>query len=428
MTARGGVDIARRSLWSADISPPRPSRETVALATALFVWCVLATTIRGFSVSAVEMSRTRELMTVYAVALLVVLVRPWRWWPRTVRAISFGFLALVLLGYLAWVVENGSQLAINYWAQWLIPLSCYFLSLSFVRWLWPQWKRLLLVYACGIAAYQALALLLNFGPSNANDGSGFYSERSISATLALVMVVGMVIAATDISPGFLIRNVVTAFLGVSVVLAQHRSAWVALIVSCALLGLRFLRSRRKDDALIGPGIAFGFLGLAALLPLVAPVTLLPAGGAESDSGGLPASFEATGTLGWRWDMWTSRMQADRSAIEWILGGTFGETPAWGPNSRVLVPEINSHNMYVDLISMLGIAGLLGFAALLALALLRPGHRLTSASIAVWASVAFGCFYQWPALAWMMLAAALLPDSVGVGNTPVVQPARSGDPP
>lgn len=408
--------------WTAFDAPPPMSRPASLVGTGLFVWIVLITTVAGFSIADVQMSRTRELITVYAVAAVVIGLRPWRWWPRYVGVAVAGLVALVSVGYVSWVVQSGSAIAINYWSQWLLQVAAFLLALSCLPCLWPAWKRVLLLYACGIAVYQVMAFAFKWVDAGSDS---FYGQRSLSATLAMVMLVGMVVAATDESLGRRARNALTAALGVSVVLAQHRSVWVAFVVATVLLTGRYVVARRGHEVILGTALSFGFFLLAAVAPLVSPVSLLPSGGGGPAPGGLPQSFQDTNTIGWRWEMWTSRMSADRGFVEWVVGGVFGETPAWGPNSHVLVAAISSHSMYVDLISMLGLAGLLIFLLLNAVALLRRGQRLSTPAIAVWSLLAYGFFYQWPPLAWALLAAAMLTTQGVASQTP--SPATLGNP-
>lgn len=100
------------------------------------------------------------------------------------------------------------------------------------------------------------------------------------------------------------------------------------------------------------------------------------------------------------------MEANRTPLEWSFGGAFGQTPAWGPDSKVMVPVVNSHNMYVDLISMLGVAGVAAFLVLLYAAYVARAPRLRSTIIALAACLTFGLFFQWPPVAWLVLGLAV----------------------
>lgn len=405
----------RLAPWMTFRAPPRAGGPVSLIGTSLFVWLLLTTTVEGFSAAELGLSRTREIMTVYAVVAVTLFRRPWRWWPRYLKYSSASLVVLVSVGYISWMLDLGSALAINFWAQWMIPVAAFFLGLSFFPGLWPTWRRILLTYGCAIAAYQAVILLFRLGAEEPEPGSTFYAARTISASLAMTVVVAMVLAATEQRIDLRTRNILAGLLGVSAILAQHRTVWIALVIACALLALRSARLGRSSAAVLGPALSFGFLVLAAVLPLLTRISLLPAGGEGGEAeGGLPSSFEDTNTLGWRWDMWASRMQAARSWIEWLVGGMFGETPAWGPNSDVLVPLISSHSMFVDLLSMLGLVGLALFLFLVAVAITSRGNRLSAAVVIVWALLAYGIFNQWPPYGWLVLAAALVSSGESVG--------------
>lgn len=406
----------RLARWVAFQAPPRAEGLVSLIGTGLFIWLLLTTTVEGFSAAEFGLSRTREIMTVYVVVAVTLFRRPWRWWPRYLKYAAASLVVLVSVGYISWLLDLGSALAINFWAQWMIPVAAFFLGLSFLPGLWPTWRRVLLVYGCAIAAYQAAILLLRIGAAAPEPGSTFYAARTISATLAMVLVVAMVLAATEQRIDPRTRNILAGLLGASAILAQHRTVWIALVIACALLALRSSRVGRSSAVVLGPALSFGFLVVAAVLPLVTRVSLLPSGEVGEVEGGLPSSFEDTNTLGWRWDMWVSRMQADRSWTEWLVGGMFGETPAWGPHSDVLVPLISSHSMFVDLLSMLGLVGLAVFLFLVVVAVTRRGNRLSAAVVIVWALLAYGIFNQWPPYAWLVLAAALVTSDESVGTS------------
>lgn len=401
-----------RSVWPFGFSIPH------MIGTGLFVWCLLSTTVEGFSAFGVDLSRTRQLATVYAVALFVLFLRPWRYWTLPVRWGVGVLAAMIALGFSSWSMRDGSPIAINYWMQWLLPMSCLALALSADPRLLRLWRMIIIGYGIFIAAYQVVGLAF-LPPVDVNISWSFYDFRFINAPLALVMLLGMIFAATGRTQRTWIRTVVAAGLGISVVFAQHRTVWAALIVATCLLVVRWVASARRPGLIAGPLVAFGFMLFAAVLPLVSSWSVLPSAEAAPESGVVAAPFRATSTLGWRLEMWTSRMEADRTPLEWVFGGAFGQTPAWGPDSNVMVPVVNSHNMYVDLITMLGIAGVAAFLALLYAAYASRAPRLRSTMIALAACLTFGLFFQWPPVAWLILGLA-------VGQTRSRPPSPASD--
>jgi hypothetical protein len=343
------------------------------------------------------------------VVAFVIAVRPWRSWTTSVRWLSGVLLVVVVLGCFSWIWDLGSTEAINRWAQWLVPVACLFLGLAKGRAAWPAWAWVFEVYAVGIGLYQLFALIFPVAePQVTSDTWSFYESRVLSAPLALVMVSGMIFAATDQRSNVRTRAVVSGFLGVSVVIAQHRSVWTALLVSVILLVARYLRGRETrswQSAPVGPVAALGFLVLAALLPLVTSWSILPTESRETAVSHLPESFRATTTLEWRIDIWMSHFQAQRSIPQWLFGGMVGPTSTWGPDSVVKSPAFTSHNMYVDLTSMLGLVAFGSVIGLLLVALARR-YVLQPAQIFIWASLPFGMFYQWPPFVWAVLGAGV----------------------
>lgn len=389
-----------RSAWKR-----RPVLSTVA--TAVFVWGLLITTVDGFTFATTYVSRTRELMTFYLVLAIVVVALPWRTWSRLTKWMVGLFAAQVMVGLAAWSGQVEFRVALNLWSQWLLATAFLGLGLTFFTSCWWLWQKVIVGYALVIAALVLTGLLFwHTRPPVLNGPADFYGSRPIGAPAVLLMVVGLVLAATDQRLSQRWRPVIVAVLGVTVALAQHRSVWVALLI--ALFALAIVHRVRRDlvPDVSGLAVTAGFFLLAAVLPVVTNWSILPGNTASAVGQSLPDSFESTGTLSWRLEMWASRLSQARSLTQWLVGGMFGPTPVWGPGSLVRNPTISSHSMLVDLLSMLGLLGAVAVATLLVWATAYRWASIVSLPIVLLALVGFGFFYAWPAWAWLILGAGV----------------------
>lgn len=374
------------------------------VADGAFLWALLAVTIPQLVFLGIEISRTRELFTVY---LLVGCAFVGLWWRRPsprIAAIVWGLGAMSVLGLMSWTREANWMQGINYWSEWLLMSAGLMFGVAFAAARWGAWRRIIIYYACLLAVVQAVILVASLWRGvEAGPGPAFYTMRPLTAGLTALLVVAMVLALFD--DRLRGQMIVVSGLGISVVLAQHRSAWAALMTAIALAALAMWRHPARRSAAGGLAAVVGFLLTAMLLPLFTRFSVLP-GSSTTDSRALPESATSTITSQWRLEMWQSRMSAERSWSEWLFGGVFGLTPAKGPTSQVMNPYISAHNLAVDVITMLGVVGLLAIVTLILTACLSTPDRLSALPIAVWSLTVFGLFYNWPAWAWLILGAAL----------------------
>jgi hypothetical protein len=379
-----------------------------SLATAVFVWALLVTTVESVAVTTTYMSRTREVMTFYLVVVVVVIALPWRRWSLPVRVAVGAMSVQIGVGFAFWSASEGSRTAINYWSQWLLALAFLLLGLTYTSNCWWLWKRIILGYGLLMALLLVTGLLFwHSPPAVLNGPAEFYGDRPIGAPATLIMVAGIAIAATDRELPARWRTVIVAAMGASVVLAQHRSVWVALGIVLLVLALAYFRNPEWVTDVKGLLVTAGCFVLAALLPVLTPWSVLPGSSGSGAGAALPASFESTGTFRWRLDMWESRLTQDRSLVDWLVGGTFGPNPVWGPQALVSNPTISSHSMLVDLLSMLGVLGLAVFVFLVARGTAFRWSRIIAAPVCLLGFLGYGLFYAWPAWAWVFIGAAVV---------------------
>ncbi len=402
--------------WMTAFATPVQSRETsgwddrpvlATIATAVFVWALLITTFDTFGFASTYVSRTRELMTFYVVMAVVVSALPWRRWTITTKWLIGAFLVQVVVGFAFWSAQDGSRIAINYWSQWLLALAFLLLGLTFYRACWWLWGPIIIGYALVIAGVCLAGLLFwHSPPAQLNGPAEFYGDRPVGAPAALMMVLGLVLAAGEGRLSSRVRTAVVVVLGATVVLAQHRSVWIALLVALVLLMWDGKRRGVSFRQMAGFLAVAAFFVLSAVMPVLTPWSILPSGPSAQAGPSLPDSFESVGTFSWRLDMWESRLTQSRSLMEWLTGGMWGPTPVWGPGSSVMNPTISSHSMLVDLLSMLGLLGLVVFVVLFLRATAYRWLVPPVLPICLIATAAFGFFYAWPSWAWVFLGAGL----------------------
>ena len=306
---------------------------------------------------------------------------------------------LTFSGVLTWVLQVGVQSGVNYWRDWLTALAVFWWAFTLPqRWSWRLLQPFVWV---GVAAgaLQLYGFWKNgFGSATVRiqlDDGTIVASRPIGATIALIMLVGFIVVMAEPRRWSALRVSIATFLGLSVLIAQHRSVWVAAIAVLVWGIWRYSRRPNSQPILLGASIA-----IAAPLTIVAVQIL-------ATSQQLSASATDTSTLTWRIDQWTGRLGIARSFGEWLFGASTG------PNSVTSDPrfQVQAHNMYVNTISTIGIVGFIALIALI-LTLLRGAHRsVQDINVAMVACVlglaAFGLFYAWPE--WTFLL-------VGIGAT------------
>jgi hypothetical protein len=91
-------------------------------------------------------------------------------------------------------------------------------------------------------------------------------------------------------------------------------------------------------------------------------------------------------------------------MQWLMGSSLGQTPAFGPSSDVMNKNISAHNTLLDVQLMHGLVGL-AIVALIFLIAVRHGVRFDPLTIFLWGLLGYGLFYLWPAWSWAVLGVA-----------------------
>ena len=309
-----------------------------------------------------------------------------------------------------------AQSAVNHSRQIILSVGAYFWASSLGRWDESLFQPFVWVALLGATVQNFLYLKNGFG--SASDGYwdstlGWVSARPLESSGALIMLCGFLVVTGRSGRWGPPRYALTGYLGVSILLGQHRSVWVAALVAITILCVVALRGSKQGIYAILPG-------LAAAIPIG-----LIAFSTASNSATLADSAENTGTLNARFTFWSDRMAVDRSTIEWLLGGFLGPSPVQ------LDPrfQIEAHSMYIQTITVFGFVGLALLLATLVLAFPRfaDAQRRTH-SLMLIAVVAFGFFYTWPAWSFLLLGLSCgyrVHDAIGFGSeSQQLMPKRS----
>lgn len=375
------------------------------VADVVLVLFLLVQALQAQSVWAIGYSPTRAVYFTYLLLGLGLLGRFWtKVAPPVTMAISI--LAVIMVtGQISWTWQWDSYQANNYWQDWRLMLAALVFGVAFGARRWELWRGVLVGFGLGAAVLQAVVLLS--GPvARLGDGGGpaqFYRYRPISAQLALLMIAGLVLLLVERTPTRWQLGA-AALLGVSVVLSQHRSAWVALAVVMLLLAIQGARSGWSRRHLAPLGVTAGFWALALLLPLATGGSVLPgaAGTDAADGPALPTTVTSTGNFEWRLEMWRSRVQAPRSLVETLVGGALGPTPALGPDAVTMNPFNSAHNLLLDEFIMIGLVGIACVAVIVVSALLARVRPATGIPVVLVGALAFGIFYNWPVWLWLLV--------------------------
>lgn len=360
----------------------------------------------------IEPSPTRTIFVAYALAGTagVALLRRGRG-PTTTTWLALGLLAMAFVGYFAWLPSEGSWISLNIWSEWVLCFAFLVFGIAFGARRWHVWRTLLIILAVVVAMLQMAGLVLfqpllesrhgQWGPAD------FYGSRALHANLAMLMVAGLVCALRHPALSTRLRIAVGLLLGVSVMISQWRTVWLAMFAALVVLGIEAFRTRRPQG--VGPAtVAVAAVSVVFLiLPSVAGVSLLPGSSVtQVGSVALPSSATSGETLTWRVEMWQSRLNAPRSLEHIVGGGVLGADNVVYPGTGIMNGYMSGHNVFLDVYVAAGLIGVALVVALLTAALARRGLHQDDVGICVIAAIVFGLSFFWPPWLWVILGVAL----------------------
>lgn len=343
--------------------------------------------------------------------------------PRGPWLVAWTLLGSAVVGLLVWSLTLSSRLGFNYWTGWSpwVPSMAFLVfGMAYGRRRVAAWQDILIVGGSLAALVQAVGLIcLGLGLVHVDpispDGD-FYGTRPIHASLSMLILLAFILLLTRPLPASSARLALTSVLGLSLVIGQHRSVWLATVVAAAVLLYEGLRAGRVPRAVGLPlAVTGSYLALAVLIPLVTQYTLLPRlGSSKIAAAALPDTVSSTHSLSWRFEMWSSSMSASRPIMNWLFGGVLGVNPVKWPGIGVSNPQITSHNMAIDVIVMFGLAGLVLMGYVFVRGILGPGVWRTPFGVFSLSLLAYGFFYPWPAWSWLAVGVAVSLGPISLG--------------
>lgn len=327
-------------------------------------------------------------------------------WTRIVppaRGAAIAIAVMVAVGLIAWVVQLGPQPAVNYWRGLMLALAGLWYAASSPRLHSPAGLRPFVWVALFASLVQVFAYVkygfLGYSTTQTALGEDV-SGRPVYSTSALLMLMAVVIVVTDQRLSLPVKIAVGSWLTAAILLASHRSVWVAGLAVAFLMAAHHAMASRNRFL----GATLGVLVLAAMAVGLRVLLATPE---------LEYAATNTGTLMWRFENWVEKLSTPRSPGQWLVGSMFGPTPLTNPIDSTLTFQVAAHNMMIDVVTQLGLVGLVLWAVLAVTSVIRP---LRMGVPVLWlcasANLVFGLFYDWTAWSWLLLGVIL---AVGVGR-------------
>lgn len=311
-------------------------------------WDVLAGGMPSLSVMGVAVGPSELVhMIAFGAGLLRARRGPNRW-----QLALLGALALVFVGALRGYVMLGDAAMLGFRAELYYLVPAFFVSTlpaSAITSIVAAIVRFGVAMAVvALSRWVALALGVPWVAAFAN--TGYAIERVINSGAALAVAFALVaVVQRAVGSGaiqrFRLRSVAAAavLIGV-VVMAQHRSVWVATLT---MLGLLFVRLPRRLHLKIAV--------MAAVVAAVAAIELSGFGDTGAVAESLTQAATNAGTWEWRLERWDA-VWATHTARGWeaiLFGSGYGYSWVSG---EVGVWEASPHNGFLQVAVRLGLVG------------------------------------------------------------------------
>lgn len=226
--------------------------------------------------------------------------------------------------------------------KWLIPIAAIVMLIAWYRWL---------ADATGVDWFRPTWHAIEPGTLRVLDAQ----QTSFLGTVLVLLVYAMA------SGGSLNRWLfLVPFLGVTILVLQHRSVWVAAFLPAMMA---FVIVRQSQGKLASRLAVFGAVSLLVLGPLLASGKFSGATSSVAESA-VRATSTTSGTFVGRiegWDALLKKWAASGPRV-WMMGNSYGsgyERKQQGGRDVTFAP----HNYYVQLLLRTGVVGLLSFLAL-----------------------------------------------------------------
>ena len=333
-----------------------------------------------------------DLLTVVCAAAAIIGVARFRGGALAGYLIA-SIAALVLIGLLFFAQSVGITHSINYSRKWLLAISMVAYGATTTRpW---NWQDLRWVVAAGLLACVLAAAEIRL------HGLGSAVGLTVSNGVALngrplgpqaVLIILLAAWAVALAPGRLgaTRILLIALFATTILAAQVRSVWLAAAIGLIVWwAVRLAGSNR----FVLTRLAWSVVGVILGLVVLAATVLR--------SNSLQQSLTDQSTYQWRLSRWDESLGIARSSIEWLLGGTFGPTPASVIDS---FHGLYAHSLYLWSTETIGIVGAAMMLILIAALCLRSpqGSGGSWPLITGVTALAYGYTYGLPGWYWLMI--------------------------
>lgn len=293
---------------------------------------------------------------IFCLLLSAAIVRllPWRWQLKRARWIGVLLLLMFLLAFSRGLLQYTLKIVGNE-TRGYFPFIVSLLYFSTFKYDCRRQSRLITIWLAGSVALGALTVFrwiaTSVGLAIAKEWEAIMGEGSMRVihcahafSLASAFFFSFYLYYTNAGPTWQRRLFLV--LGPVLILLQHRTVWITVILGMLWLYARDARFRSRSA-----------IGLSAALVVGALLTLLlfgPQG--ESTQRSLHYSASDTGTFAWRVEGWKALLAEKVRPETMLIGQPFGA--GFDRDIEGHTTSVSAHNFYLETLIQFGVPGVL----------------------------------------------------------------------
>jgi O-Antigen ligase len=293
---------------------------------------------------------------IFCLLLSAAIVRllPWRWQLKRARWIGVLLLLMFLLAFSRGLLQYTLKIVGNE-TRGYFPFIVSLLYFSTFKYDCRRQSRLITIWLAGSVALGALTVFrwiaTSVGLAIAKEWEAVMGEGSMRVihcahafSLASAFFFSLYLYYTNSGPTWQRRLFLV--LGPVLILLQHRTVWITVILGMLWLYARDARFRSRSA-----------IGLSAALVVGALLTLLLFGSqGESTQRSLHYSASDTGTFAWRVEGWKALLAEKVRPETLVIGQPFGA--GFERHMEGGTVTVSAHNFYLETLIQFGIPGAL----------------------------------------------------------------------
>ncbi len=296
----------------------------------------------------------KDVISCLLLSAAIVRLLPWRWQLRRARWVGVLLLLMFLLAF-ARGLPLYSLKAVGNETRGFFPFIAGLLYFSTFKYDRRRQSRLITIWLAGSVAVGMLTVFrwiaTNLGWSIVNQWQAVMGEGSMRVIhcshafyLATAFFFSLYLYYTNCGPSWQRR--LFLMLGPVLILLQHRTVWIAVILGTLWLCARDVRFRNRFA-----------IGVFASLVVGALLTLLLFGShGESTQRSLQYSASDTGTFAWRLEGWKALLAEKAPPETLLIGQPFGA--GFERHMGEGTVTVSAHNFYLETLIQFGIPGVL----------------------------------------------------------------------